>query len=190
MDRIILASKSVGRKKLFEQYFKNFIIYPSDIDEEGLSLPPRKLVVELSIKKAESISKLFKDDYVFGFDTVVVCGGRIIGKPSTKEEGKEYLKFLSGKFQSIYSGYCVINLNRKLKKYGYARTLVKFARLTEDWIENYVSNMPVTLFAGGYAIQDNDKFVKIIFGNKDTIIGAPMQKVIKAIYPFLPQSYI
>ncbi|MGC8765388.1 MAG: Maf family protein [Brevinematia bacterium] len=181
MNRIILASQSVGRKMLFEEYFREFIIYPSNIDEEIEASNPARLVVELSIKKAEHVSNIFLDDFVFGFDTVVVCKGRIIGKPSTREESIEYLKFLSGKIQSVYSGYCIINLHKKIKKYGYSKTLLMFSKLSDEWIENYISNNATNLFAGGYAIQENDKFIKIIYGDRDTIIGAPMKKILKIL---------
>ncbi len=179
MNRVVLASKSVGRKKLFEKYFKDFIICVSDIDEDIPEKSPAKLVEKLSIAKAEKVSENYPDDFVFGFDTVVVCKGQIIGKPATKEEAKDYLNFLSGKFQSVYSGFCIINRKENIKKSGYSRTVLKFKKLSREWIDDYAEKNNVTLYAGGYAIQENDKFIKIIYGDRDVIIGAPMKKILK-----------
>ncbi len=179
MNEIVLASKSVGRKMLFEKYFSKFLIYETNVNEEINEKNPKRLVIKLSIAKAEEASKFFPQDFVFGFDTVVFCGGKIIGKPESKEEAKEYLKFLSGKFQYVYSGYCLINKINNFKKYGYSKTLLKFEKLSQEWIDKYVVENNVTLYAGGYAIQENDSHIKIIFGDRDVIIGAPMKKIEK-----------
>ena len=181
MNRIVLASQSVGRRMLFERYFDKFEIHPAYVDEEKVTGKPSRIVVKLSILKAKKVSEIFPEDFVCGFDTVVVCNGKVVGKPKDREEAKEYLKFLSGKIQSVYSGFCIVNKKINLFKYGYSKALLKFAKVSDEWIEEYVKNNPVTLFAGGYAIQNNDRLIKILWGDRDTIIGAPMKKVLKIL---------
>lgn len=185
MSKVILASQSIGRKMLFEKYFKEFEVYPSKIDEGLHHSNPRKLVVELSIAKAKEVGEKFPLDFVCAFDTIVVCKGKIIGKPKDLEEARKYLRFLSGKIQVVYSGFCILNKEIKLFKAGFSRAILKFKNLSDEWIDEYVKTHPVTLFAGGYAIQKNDSFIKILWGEWDTIVGAPMNKVIRILKKFV-----
>ncbi|NPV38896.1 Septum formation protein Maf [Brevinematales bacterium NS] len=178
-NRIILASASIGRKMLFEQTVRDFVIEISDVDEERFSHEdPRELPRILAEAKGQVISQRFPDDYVFAFDTIVLCEGKIIGKPKDKEEAKAFLRFLSGKRQSVISGYAFFHQNKHIAESGAEETILSFAPLSEEFIENYVNSHPVTRFAGGYAIQNDDQFIHIEKGSFDVIVGAPMDRVI------------
>ena len=54
--------------------------------------------------KACEVARLFPDATVIGADTVVVFGGRIIGKPKDEKQAFDILKELSGKTHSVYTG--------------------------------------------------------------------------------------
>ncbi|MFN4216205.1 MAG: Maf family protein [Brevinematales bacterium] len=178
-DRIILASASIGRKMLFQQTVRDFVIEVSEVDEERFSHEnPKELPRILAEAKAQAVSRRFPDDYVFAFDTIVFCQGKIIGKPKDKEEAKVFLRFLSGKQQSVISGYAFFHQNKHIAESGSEETILSFAHLSEEFIENYVNTHPVTRFAGGYAIQNDDQFIYIEKGSFDVIVGAPMDKVI------------
>ncbi|MFN3659988.1 MAG: Maf family protein [Brevinematales bacterium] len=178
-ERIILASASIGRKMLFEQTVQDFVIEVSDINEEKFFHEnPRELPRILAEAKAQAISRRFPDDYVFAFDTIVLCEDKILGKPKDKEEAKAFLQFLSGKRQSVISGYAFVHKNKHIAESGSEETILSFAQLSEEFIEHYVNTHPVTRFAGGYAIQNNDEFIHIEKGSFDVIVGAPMDKVI------------
>ena len=187
MDRIILASKSIGRRELFDKYFGEYEIHVSDINESIGITEPHKLTRELARLKAAAVAKLFTTDYVMGFDTVVVFESRIIGKPKDKEEAKKFLKMLSGKVQSVISGYCIINKTKSIFHNGSEETVLHFKELSEDFIENYVNTHSVTKFAGGYAIQKDDSYIDIIDGDYDVIVGAPMKHIID-IMKILPHK--
>lgn len=181
-NRIILASASIGRKMLFEQTIRDFIIEVSHVDEESFSSSnPRTLPRILAEAKAEEVSQRFPDDYVFAFDTIVLCEDKIIGKPKDKEEAKAFLRFLSGKKQSVISGYAFFSKNKNIRESGIEETFLRFASLSDTFIEEYVNTHPVTKFAGGYAIQNDDKFIQIEKGSFDVIVGAPMYRVVDFI---------
>ena len=40
-------------------------------------------------------------------DTIVVCGGRILGKPGTEERAAEMLRLLSGRDHQVMTGFTV-----------------------------------------------------------------------------------
>jgi septum formation protein len=182
MNEIILASASTGRKKLFDQYFTRFQTFVSDVDESQVIENKAEILTEkLAVLKAREVSLRFPDDYVFGFDTVVTCEDRILGKPSDIEEAKKILRFLSGKNQVVHSGYAVIHKAGGVEISGVGETVLFFKELTDSFINDYVMNHPVTRFAGGYGVQDNDRLIDILSGDMDTVVGAPMADVIRKI---------
>jgi|GEM_PF-818329 len=177
-NRLILASASIGRKMLFEAMIQDFTIVVSNVDEKQFSHEdPRELPRHLAQAKAEAVAQSYPDDWVMAFDTLVLCENRLIGKPSSKEEAKTMLRFLSGKRQSVISGYAFVHAHKNIHESGKEETILHFAELTDDFIENYVNTHPVTRFAGGYAIQNDDQFITIEKGSFDVIVGAPMKKV-------------
>ena len=179
MNDIVLASSSIGRKKLFQKHFAQFKISVSNIDETKIKLTdPYDLTKRLSYLKAMAVSKFYHNDFVMGFDTIVVCEDRQLGKPRNKEEAIELLKFLSGKYQSVITGFCIIHVDRKIEVNEYAETRLHFKKLSDKFIREYVENNPVTKFAGGYGVQDNDHFVRIEEGTMENVIGAPIDKII------------
>lgn len=182
MNRVVLASASIGRRDLFKKYFKDFKISISNFDECTIECDdPLEYARVLALKKAEHVAVKFPEDFVVGFDTIVICKGKILGKPVDIEEGKRMLRFLSGKEQRVISGYAVINKQKQFKKSRFAETLLLFKELSEEFIEEYTINHPVTCFAGGYGIQDKDDFISIIKGSLDNVIGAPMKEVIEML---------
>ncbi len=179
MDRIILASASMGRKQLFKKYFTRFKVSVSDFDESSIKADnPAELTRILALNKALRVSEKFPLDFVIGFDTVVVCEGIIIGKPSDPEEARKILRFLSGKPQSVFSGYAVINRRRNVEASGVGETVLNFKSIDDKFISDYVSDHRVTKYAGGYAVQDRDEFISIVKGSFDNVIGAPMSELI------------
>ena len=182
MNEIVLASASIGRKKLFQKYFTDFKVSVSNIDESKIKITePRELTKRLAYLKSTAISKFYHDDFVIGFDTVVLCDGQILGKPKTKEEAKEVLRFLCGKEQDVITGYSIINLKKKLDVNEFCETRLFFKQLSDEFIMDYVSNHPVTKFAGGYGVQDNDSLVDVMDGDFENVIGAPMHTIISIL---------
>ncbi len=179
MNRVILASASIGRKKLFQETFKDFTTSVSNIDESRIKMDsPHELTRRLALLKSRTIAKFYPDDFVIGFDTVVVCEGQVVGKPKDLEEARAILKFLSGKQQTVITGYCILNQARKMEINECTETLLHFRELTDAFIAEYVKKNPVTKFAGAYGAQDRDDFIEIVDGDMDNVIGAPMKDIV------------
>lgn len=189
MNRIVLASASIGRKKLFQEAFTDFVTSVSNIDESRIKMDdPKELTKRLALLKARTISKFYPDDFVIGFDTVVVCENQVVGKPKDKEEAKAFLKFLSGKKQSVISGFCILNQKRNIEIVDCDETILHFKALEDAFINDYVNRKPVTKFAGAYGVQDDDDFIEIEEGEFDNVVGAPMHKILTHLKDFkLPE---
>ncbi|NPV03079.1 MAG: septum formation protein Maf [Brevinematales bacterium] len=179
MNKVILASASEGRKRLFETHIKHFAVAVSKVDEEAVAIDdPRKLVCTLALMKAVEVSKKFPDDITIGFDTVVVCDGKVIGKPADKDEAIGILKQIRGKRQLVLTGYAIVNLRLGLEINDYVETVLNLKNMSDEFIAKYVQSHPVTRFAGGYGVQDNDQLIEILSGDFDNVVGAPMRAII------------
>lgn len=99
MEKIILASGSPRRKELLEQAGISFTIKVSEADETITKKEPWEAVMELAARKARAVAEsgLEEEDViVIGADTVVAVDGKILGKPHSKEEAEEMLRFFPG----------------------------------------------------------------------------------------------
>ncbi|MGL5255263.1 MAG: Maf family protein [Brevinema sp.] len=175
MARIVLASASEGRRELFSAQFRDdFIVQPMDIvEEESYHLPVNEMVEVLSQRKSSACALIYPDDIVFAFDTMVECEGKVLGKPQNRDEAREMLHQLTQKPQTVWTGF---SFQYKDKKQSGVEKASLILDLTKEEIESYISNHPVTKFAGAYAVQKEDTRWHLISGSIDVVIGACMQQ--------------
>lgn len=107
-------------------------------------------------------------------DTVVVNDGVIIGKPKDRDDAKRILKLLSGKRHRVISAVCICKDNEYYTKTD--TTYVKFKKLSDEEIENYIDERKPYDKAGSYGIQDEKfDFVESIEGSMDNVVGFPIE---------------
>ena len=91
---LILASASPRRKELLGLFHIPFEIRVADIDE---AMDPGKSpfdeVARVSRLKALAVNRE-DNDTVIAADTIVVCCGRVLGKPKSEEDAVEMLRLL------------------------------------------------------------------------------------------------
>ncbi|MDI3516420.1 MAG: nucleoside triphosphate pyrophosphatase [Thermotogota bacterium] len=144
---------------------------------ENFQLPDS--VMELARRKALSVLK--KGDVIVAADTIVECEGRILGKPSSDEEARAYLKFLSGRWHNVYTGVCV--LSEEWEETFYEKTRVKFRDLPKELIEFYISSRHHEDKAGAYGAQDTGSlFIERIEGDFMNVVGLPIGKTWETLY--------
>ncbi len=181
--KVILASASPRRVLLLKEIINDFSVQASDIDEDCNLLSPKKYVGFLARQKAIDVfNKNHGDRLVIGSDTIVVLDKKIIGKPTDNEDAKNMLRCLSGRIHKVYTGVCLISNARQ--KTFVVKSYVKFYKLTEKQIEQYINSGKANDKAGAYGIQDSG-FVKKIFGSYSCVMGLPVEKLKKEIKRFL-----
>ena len=90
--RLILASGSPRRRELMGVFGLPFTVRSADIDETmDPQKPPYEEVARLSLQKALAVPRA-PEDVVVAADTVVVCQGKVLGKPKTQERAMEMLR--------------------------------------------------------------------------------------------------
>ena len=119
--------------------------------------------------------QLSDDEILVTADTVVICDGRIMGKPHSAEAACEMLRFLSGKTHDVVSAVCV--RSKSDFKLMSDTAHVTFKSLTDEEIEHYVAVYSPMDKAGGYGIQEWIGLIGItaIQGSFYTIMGLPTQ---------------
>ena len=96
---IILASASPRRAALLRQVGLPVRIHPSRLDEGGEETregeTPEAYASRLALAKARDVADRLKRGLVIGADTVVVYGGRVLGKPRDRVEARAFLLSLA-----------------------------------------------------------------------------------------------
>ncbi|MBI5201839.1 MAG: septum formation protein Maf [Elusimicrobia bacterium] len=176
MRPLILASASPQRKKLLKELRIPFKIVPSKVDENSKETNPRKLVAQLSLKKAEEVARKRPHCLVLGADTVVWCAGKILGKPEDKNDAKRILGGLNGKWHRVYTGVALVDAQTGKAWKEVAVSRVKARKLPDEDIERLSAKHMDK--AGAYAVQDkDDPFIEKIVGAYDNVVGLPLTSV-------------
>lgn len=180
---VILASASPRRRDLLRQAGIRFRMVRSNVDEDKKvpsGVRPATFAVRLAEEKASDVAKRNRGAVVLGADTVVVAEGRILGKPRNMRDARKMLKLLSGRWHEVLTGVAVAKGDRVVS--GTERTRVKFMRLTEKVIEDYIATGESMDKAGAYAIQGWAKaFVENIKGDYTNVVGLPLNRVLSML---------
>lgn len=189
IKNFILASNSQRRREMLRERGYNFQVIASDVENDivGKSYD-RKLLVNCAKDKALNVAEnVYGHEIIVSADTIVVYDNLIIGKPKDEEDAFDILKKLSGSTHFVETCVFILKLNNdsgtfdkkhSLNNYLYDidRTYVTFRKLTDYEIKNYINTYKPYDKAGAYGIQDNDfDFIENIEGNKDNVIGFPME---------------
>jgi len=150
---------------------------------------PVRTVIENSIIKARDVLRGISDRetryLVSSFDTVVVLGNRILGKPSDIEEAYSFIETLSGKVHRVITGICVMESVSGIYVTGREISKVRFRELTSDEIKNYLKMEFVLDKAGAYNIAGpGAMLVEKVKGCLFNIIGLPVFKYFSLLERF------
>ncbi|RDU35051.1 septum formation inhibitor Maf [Neobacillus piezotolerans] len=181
MPNLILASSSPRRKELLENLQLKFRIHSSDVDESfepGTS--PKDIVMGLAERKAKAVFAEYPDAFVIGSDTIVVCDGAILGKPSGRREAIVMLKQLSGRTHQVFTGVAIASPGGITR--FYEKTEVQFWELSDREIEFYADSGEPFDKAGAYGIQGlGSMLVKRIDGDYFAVMGLPVSRTVREL---------
>ena len=161
---IILASQSPRRRELLERMGLSFSVRAADIDE---AMEPGK-------DPAQEVARVSRaKDVVIAADTIVVCGGRILGKPGTEERAAEMLRLLSGRDHQVMTGFTVRRGSTVLTQTEVSH--IFFRPLDEGEIDAYAATGEPLDKAGAYGIQGLAAlFVTRLEGDFYNVMGLPL----------------
>jgi len=186
VKEIILASKSVVRKKILEENGIKCIVEPSNIDENLIkeSLLKENVTSELISKnlaelKANKISQKKSEKLVLGADSIIDLEGEIILKPLNRNDAFNILKKLNGKKHQLISSVCISKNGSMIWNYTDAANLT-MKQMTNEELKLYLTKIKDNeLYAYNvYQIEGEGRslFSKIE-GDEDTIMGLPVKQI-------------
>ena len=186
MDNIILASKSVVRKKILEENGISCVVEPANIDEDLIKESllnkgesPQIISKNLAELKANKISNKKNEKLVLGADSIIDYNGNIISKPSSREEALAILKKLNGQKHYLISSVCISKNGSMIWNYT-DKAVLTMKQMTNDELKSYLAKIKdETLYAYNiYQIEGEGRslFSKIE-GDENTIMGLPIKQI-------------
>ena len=172
--KLVLASKSPRRIEILRKLGKKFEICPAKAAEYTPYKRPHLKVADLSAKKAFEVAQKYPNALVIGADTLVFCGGEVIGKPKDKKDALRILRKLNGTWQTVYTGVTLIQLSSGSFVRGVAKTRCKARKLPLQQLQE-MSGKHLDK-AGAYAVQDtDDQFIEKMIGSRTNVVGFPVE---------------
>ena len=186
---LILASASPRRRELLAALGLPFSVVATDVDEtlhEGED--PASAAVRLARRKAEAAQG--SGAVTLGADTVVVLGGRVLGKPADADEAAAMLRALRRRTHTVITGVSLRAGPSLLECVAAPVTRVTMRNYSDAEIGTSIAAGTPFDKAGAYAIQDTDLSpVAGIDGCYCNVVGLPLWTVyhlLRAMTPHLP----
>ncbi|HWE80095.1 MAG TPA: Maf family protein, partial [Gaiellaceae bacterium] len=177
----VLASTSPQRSAILTQLGIRFDVVAPDYEETPGGDP-----LEHAAGKARSVEG--GERPVLGVDTVVLCEGRVIGKPADAGDAEQMLEHLAGKTHDVVSGLC-------LRTPGWEElhsetTRVTFRELTPRDLGHYLASGEWEGRAGSYAIQGlGASLVERVEGDYLNVVGLPGGLLVRLLAQRFPGAY-
>lgn len=183
--KIVLATASPTRQKIFETLGVSFLSYPTDVDESLLMNESLEHSIErLAKKKAEKAMESFSREeniLIIAFDSLVSVDGEILGKPADEAEAFEWFQKFRGKKVEAFSGVGLIG-----KKSGIPfetsfieKSWIHFRKnSTDDQIQQFLTVGDWEGKAGGITVEGSGAWlVDRIEGDFPNVLGVPVQRM-------------
>lgn len=185
--KIILGSNSPRRKELLAGLDIDFTVDTGNTFEETYdpSTPHEQIPEVLSEGKSYGFHRELKEDEILvTSDTLVLCGDRVMGKPHSREEAYDMLRFLSGREHKVITAVTI--RDNKSCRTSSDTAIVNFKELTDNEIYYYIDNFKPFDKAGAYGIQEWIGYIGIgkIEGSYFTIMGFPVHLVYQELLKF------
>jgi septum formation protein len=179
MKHIILASASPRRREILSALDVSFTVRVSDVDEQSDVTDPALFAETLAHRKGLAVwhslpaEEQTDGTAVLSADTVVVCDGEILGKPTDEADATRMLSRLRGREHHVITGVCVTVGGRAHT--AHSDTVVRVADIPDAAIARYVASGDPMDKAGAYGIQGAfSRWVEGIDGCYFGVVGLPI----------------
>ena len=186
--KIILGSNSPRRKELLGGLDIEFTVDTGNTFEEiyDPATPHDRIPEVLSEGKSYGFHRpLEEEEILITSDTLVLCGERVMGKPHSREEAFDMLRYLSGREHKVITA--VTLRDSHTCKTSSDTAIVYFKELSDKEIEYYIDIFKPFDKAGAYGIQEWIGYIGIgkIEGSFFTIMGLPVHLVYQELLKFI-----
>jgi septum formation protein len=178
-EQIILASESPRRRELLRGMGVRFEVVTARVRElDGVTsshLSPADLARENARRKAKAVAAMRPGRWVLGADTVVALGKRVMGKPGSIDQARDFLAALSGETHDVITACALIAPDGEAEIF-HETSRVTLQVLSHQTIGRYLGVVNVLDKAGAYALQERgDWIVERVEGSRANVIGLPTE---------------
>lgn len=180
-ETLILASASPRRHELLAPLGVAFEVQPCPLPEPERKPPavsPESWALALAYFKARSVAELQPRRWVLGADTIVVCGGEILGKPRDLADARRMLTVQAGRETDVVTGVCFVRLTDREQRLGAVDVTRVWMRDDATVREAYLASGDWAGKAGAYGIQTvGDRLVERVSGSFSNVVGLPVERL-------------
>lgn len=184
--RIILATGSPIRQKLFASLGLEFECIPSHCDESSIkaAFDSSQLIdlgYALAKAKALEVSKAHPEAWIIAADQLCITEYGILDKPMVHESAIEHLKLLRGKTHQQAACMCIAKAGEILWTH-HDVALLTMKYLDDAVINAYLHEDKPYHSCGAYQYESMGKWLfESVEGSEDTILGLTLNPLIKAL---------
>jgi septum formation protein len=173
---LVLASASARRREILERLGFEFEVLATGVEENADHCDDHvRFTMLLAERKAREARGARPGKTIIAADTIVVCGGARLGKPSDAAEAVSMLTMLSGREHEVITGIALIGPTGA-RLAAAERTRVYFRSLSDEEIAKYIATGEPFGKAGAYAIQGHAApFIERIDGCYFNVVGLPVR---------------
>ncbi len=182
--RLVLASASPRRRELLSAAgFEFEVVSPSVSEIFSTSLTLREITFCNAMRKGRAAARRLPGAVILAADTLVALAGKVIGKPADLQDAAATLRQLSGRTHEVCSTVFICKGTRVCCFTEISS--VRFRRLGERLIHNYLAKINPLDKAGAYAAQGHGaEIIKRIEGSFTNVVGLPMETSTRALSLF------
>ncbi|MDC0575491.1 Maf family nucleotide pyrophosphatase [Nitrosomonadaceae bacterium] len=139
-QKLILGSSSSYRYELLLRLQLPFEVSSPDIDESALTEEkPETTASRLAEEKARAVARIYPNALIIGSDQVATLDGIQLGKPLNYENAIKQLTSMRGKEVIFHTALCLFNSCSGRIQSKLVSSLVKFRKLSDEQILNYLA---------------------------------------------------
>lgn len=139
-QNLILASSSAYRRELLTHLQVPFTCVTPDVDETPLPHElPQDTALRLAQVKAKKVGAAHASALIIGCDQVATLDNRQLGKPLTHDNATRQLRMMQDREVTFHSALCLYNAATQNMQAEVVPYIVKFRKLTDTQIENYLT---------------------------------------------------
>ena len=181
INNILCVTTSPRRIRLLKNSFQKIRFIAPSYKEKKIKyfISPILLSIYYAFRKSQNI-KYNKNDTVLSFDTIVFRNYKIYTKTDNREGAVKTSRELNNKAHRVVTGICI--RHNKRVRFHYEISRVKFKKLSEEKITDYIAAGEWKDKAGGYGIQGKGRnLIEWHKGDYYNIVGLPLDLIKKIV---------
>jgi septum formation protein len=181
---ITLASASPRRRELLASIWPRYRVRPSPLAEPSRrphGVSAHAWCDALAYFKARSVADVLPPDaqhWVLGADTIVVCDGKLLGKPRDLADARRMLELQAGRASEVITGVALLFGASAAERRLFAISTSVWMKRNPAAIDAYLASGDWEGKAGAYGIQNvRDELVERIEGSFSNVVGLPLESL-------------